>query len=467
MTVLEKNDTIGGRARAFEAEGFFFDMGPSWYWMPDVFEQFFASFGKSAADYYELVQLDPGFRIFFHEKEPLDVPADAAALDALFERIEPGSSRQLQRFLADAELKYREGMLELAWQPALSLREFMRIPLLKKVFQLNLFSSGRNHVSRYFKDTRLRQLMEFPLLFLGAMPDKIPALYSLMNYAALRQGTWYPMGGMFKITEALEQLATSLGVEIHTGQEVRHLRVNGSAIEAVCTASSEFAADSVVASGDYAHMETLLGKEYRNYPTGYWKKKTFAPSCLIFYIGLNTKVPGLLHHNLFFDSDFDRHAEQIYKRPEWPADPLFYVCAPSKTDASVAPEGCENLFLLIPVATGLEDSEAEHERCYEIVMQRLEQRCGIPIRDHVIYKRAYSGKDFRADYHSYGGNAYGLANTLRQTAFLKPKMVNQRISNLIYTGQLTVPGPGLPPSLISGQIAARLALQRTQKNTFA
>lgn len=464
VRVLEKNATVGGRARAFESNGFFFDMGPSWYWMPDIFEQFFSLFGKSSADYYKLVRLDPGFRIFYKGQDVLDVPANALELERLFEGIEPGSSRQLKRYLEDAELKYREGMLQLAYQPSLSLREFMSVSLLSKVFRLSLFRSGRKHIARYFKDPRLIQLMEFPMLFLGAMPDRIPALYSLMNYAALRQGTLYPMGGMHEITRALQQLAVSMGVELHTGHEVKEVQISGGRISSLITGAGIYSADSFVAAGDYAHMESLLDANHRNYDSRYWKKKTFAPSCLLFYIGVNCRVPGLLHHNLFFDSDFDRHAQQIYKNPEWPADPLFYVCAPSKTDPNVAPQGCENLFLLIPTATGLADNTEVHERCYELAMQRLEERCGIPVRQHVIYRRVYSGDDFKADYHSYGGNAYGLANTLRQTAFMKPRMINKHISNLIYTGQLTVPGPGLPPSLISGQIAANLAMQRIQQN---
>lgn len=462
VTVLEKNLSIGGRARSFEAEGFVFDMGPSWYWMPDVFDHFFALFDRKTSDYYELVRLDPGFRIYYRDGDHIDVHANADALDGIFDQIEAGSSRKLKEFLDDAELKYKEGMLQLAYKPSLSIAEFMNRSLLKKVIKLNLFRSGRKHIAGYFKDERLVQLMEFPLLFLGAMPDKIPALYSLMNYAALRQGTWYPMGGMYKIIDALQQLALSLGVELLTGQEVKEISVHKNRVTAVSTNERTFATDSVVASGDYAHMETLLEEKYRNYDRDYWMNKTFAPSCLIFYIGLNTKLEGLPHHSLFFDADFDKHSKQIYQQPEWPADPLFYVCIPSKTDKSVAPEGCENLFMLIPIATGLKDSAEEHERCYNIAMQRLEQQCGITVRDHVIYKRAYSVADFTTDYYSYGGNAYGLANTLKQTAFMKPKMKNKRIRNLVYAGQLTAPGPGVPPSLISGQIAAQLALQNTQ-----
>lgn len=455
VTILEKNSVPGGRARKFEAEGFTFDMGPSWYWMPDVFEQYFAHFGKSPADYYELVRLDPSYQIYFGKDEVMSVPADMKELEAMFESYEPGSSANLRKFLSEAKYKYEVGMNEFVRKPSHSILEFADIRILLSLFRLQMFQSLSSHVRRLFKNEKLIELLEFPVLFLGATPEKTPALYSLMNYADMALGTWYPMGGMHEIVKAMVRLAEEKGVDIRLNQEVQEIYVPNGHATKVITQHGEFAADIVVGGADYHHVEQhLLAPEFRRYTENYWDKRTMAPSSLLFYIGVDKKLKNLQHHNLFFDEDFSRHAHEIYENPQWPSNPLFYVCAPSVTDAGVAPEGCENLFILVPLAPDLEDDEATRERYFAIVMDRLEQLSGQEIRSHIVYKRSYAHRDFKNDYHAYKGNAYGLANTLLQTAFLKPKLKSKKVNNLFYTGQLTTPGPGVPPSLISGQVVA-------------
>ena len=457
VTVLEKNAVPGGRARKYEAEGFVFDMGPSWYWMPDVFEQFFARFGKKVADYYELRRLDPSYVVWFGENDRMDVPANMPALESMFERYEPGSAASLRKFLSEAAYKYKVGMNEFVHKPGDSVWEFADWRIAASLFRLQMFTPLSKHVRRFFQNEKLRQLLEFPVLFLGATPWKTPALYSLMNYADMALGTWYPMGGMYKIVDAMVSLAKELGVTIETNREVAHIYVpNGHATKVITQQGFEYPADVVVGSADYHHIDTqLLGSHARNYSDKYWQSRTMAPSSLLYYIGVNKRLQNLEHHNLFFDADFGRHAMEIYEHPQWPSKPLFYVSAPSKTDPSVAPEGCENLFLLIPVAPGLEDTPEVRERYYHLTMERLERLTGQNIREHAVYKRSFAHADFVADYHAFKGNAYGLANTLLQTAFLKPKMRSRRVKNLFYTGQLTVPGPGVPPSLISGQVVSK------------
>jgi phytoene desaturase len=456
VSVYEKNPTIGGRARSFSEAGFTFDMGPSWYWMPDGFETFFQAFGKSASDYYDLQQLDPGFQIVFGQNDVLQVPARLDDLYQVFESYEAGSSQALKKFLKEAEFKYRVGMQDLVYKPAFSWMEFANLDVAKGMLQSNLFSSVSSYVDGYFKDPRLKALMEFPVLFLGAMANKIPALYTMMNYSALVQGTWYPQGGMFKIIEGMQQLAVSLGVQFHSNTPVTKIEVDGGVVKAVHTASGRIETDGLIASADYNHVEQkLLDPAYRNYSTEYWDKKTFAPSCLIYYLGVNKKLAKLPHHTLFFDADFEKHAASIYRSPEWPGEPLFYVCCPSKTDPSVAPEGMENLFILVPIATGLEDTEEKRESYFKAIIRRIEAHTGEAFLDNIIYKKNYSLDNFVSDYHAFGGNAYGLANTLGQTAVLKPSLRNKKLKNMFYTGQLTVPGPGVPPALISGQLAAK------------
>ncbi|MEY3050382.1 MAG: hypothetical protein RLY31_167 [Bacteroidota bacterium] len=453
--MLEKNDEPGGRARKFETGGFTFDMGPSWYWMPDVFEAFFARFGKQVSDYYELVRLDPSYRIVFGAEDHLEVPAGEDELYALFERYEPGSGDKLRRFLSEAKYKYEVGMREFVQKPSLSVLEFADLRIVKSLFRLQMFSSLSDHVKSLFRHPQLVQLLEFPVLFLGATPERTPAMYSLMNYADLQLGTWYPKGGMTRIIEGMVALAKSLGVTVETGREVREILVSGGRATGVRTDAGTYAADIVVGSADYHHVEQhLLPVDYRQYSPGYWDKRTMAPSSLLFYLGVNKRLTGIRHHNLFFDRDFRQHAVEIYERPAWPSDPLFYVCAPSVTDPSIAPEGAENLFLLIPLAPDLEDTETLREHYYQVVMDRLERLTRQSVREHVVFKRSFAHRDFISDYHAFKGNAYGLANTLLQTAFLKPKIKSPKVGNLYFTGQLTAPGPGVPPSLISGQLVA-------------
>jgi phytoene desaturase len=455
VTILEKNDGPGGRARLFRAEGFTFDMGPSWYWMPDVFETYFARFGKTPADYYNLVRLDPSYKVVFGPTEAVDLPADLDSLKALFDSIEPGSGARLGEFLRQAAYKYDVGIHDFVWRPSRSVTEFMSLKLLYDVARLDVFQSFASHARKFFSHPRLLQLIEFPILFLGATPQNTPAMYSLMNYAEMTGGTWYPMGGMHEIVKGMVALAEEKGVTIKYNQTVRRIETTGKTARQVRTDTDVFETDVVVASADYNHVETaLVAPEERNYSDSYWQKRVMAPSSLLFYLGVNKRIPRLEHHNLFFDEDFGLHAQEIYETPKWPTRPLFYASAPSKTDPSVAPDGMENLFLLIPVAPDLADDEATREHYYELIMQRLEAYVGESVREHVIYKRSYAHRDFKADYNAFRGNAYGLANTLMQTAILKPGLKNKKVSNMFYTGQLTVPGPGVPPSLISGLVVA-------------
>jgi phytoene desaturase len=469
VLVLEKNTTLGGRARLFEEDGFSFDMGPSWYWMPDVFESYFEHFGKKASDFYDLVRLDPSYRVFFGKDEVVDLPASMEGLGALFENMEPGAGKQLVDFMKEAAYKYDVGIRDLVYKPGRSLWEFADMRVMKGIFRLHLFRSFARHVRHFFKHPHLISLMEFPVLFLGAKPSETPALYSLMNYADMQLGTWYPMGGMHKIVEAMVKVAEGEGVKFKVDAEVAEIVIeNGLARAVALKDGSIVEADLIVAGADYHHVEQkLLPLALRTYSPEYWEKRTMAPSSLIFYLGIGKRLEGLEHHNLFFDTDFGLHAREIYDHPQWPSNPLFYVCMPSKTDSSVAPTGSENLFILIPVAPGLEDKAELHKHYYELVMDRLEALTGQEIRPHVVFQRSYGHNNFIADYHAFKGNAYGLANTLRQTAILKPSIKSKKVKNLYYTGQLTVPGPGVPPSIISGRVVAKEIIKDTNHRITA
>jgi len=461
VTLFEKNEQAGGRARKLELNGFTFDMGPSWYWMPDVFEQFFKDFNTSVEKQYDLIRLDPSYAVFFGKDDVFRIPANLKDVYALFEKEEPGSSIQLRKFLTDAEYKYNVSMSDFVHKPSLSILEFADFRILNAALRMDLFKSISKYIKKHFKNQKLIQLLEFPVLFLGAKPNETPALYSMMNYADIVLGTWYPMGGMYKIVEAMLTIAKQQGVSIKTYESVQKITVNNNIATGIVSNGISYASDVIVGAADYHHIEQkLLEEPYRNYSENYWKKRKMAPSCLMYYIGIDKKIEGLEHHNLFFDAPFDLHAEEIYDRPQWPSNPLFYSTCASKTDKSVAPEGTENLVLLIPIAVDIEDTEEIREKYFNIMMDRLEHLTGQSIKQHVIVKHSYAIKDFKNDYNSFGGNAYGLANTLKQTAILKPSLKNKKVQNLYYAGQLTVPGPGVPPSIISGHIAAKEIIKK-------
>jgi phytoene desaturase len=458
--VFEKNECLGGRARKFENSGFSFDMGPSWYWMPEVMENFFKDFNSSVSEHFELKKLSPAFNLIFEGNEKISIPNDYKELRDLFELIEEGSSIELDKFMEDAKKKYDISFASLIEKPGLSIAEFLDYETIKAATNLSLFGSYQKMVYKKFKNPKLRALMEFPVLFLGAKPENTPSLYSLMNYAGLKLGTYYPMGGFYSLVEGMVAVCKKQGVTFHTNANITKINITDKKVTSIDVNETQFKVDGVIGSADYHHIEDkLIPAKYKNYSEDYWKKKTFAPSSLIFYLGINKKIEKLEHHTLFFDANFEQHAIEIYDTKKWPEKPLFYVCTPSKTDSTVAPENCENLFLLMPLATGVEDTEELRERYFKVLMTRLEEHLGEKISDNIIVKQSYCIKDFEKDYNAFGGNAYGLANTLSQTAIFKPKIINKKIKNLVYTGQLTVPGPGVPPSLISGKISAKLLSQ--------
>ena len=462
VTVVEKQATPGGRARQLIQDGFMFDIGPSWYWMPDVFERFFNEFQKKFSDYYSLDRLDPSYRIYWQDGE-MNVPANYNELKNLFESIEQGSGVQFDKFLAEANYKYQVGINKLVHKPGQSITEFLDWDVIKGVFKLDVFTNMKKHVGKYFKNPKLQQLMEFPVLFLGALPQNTPALYSLMNYADIKLGTWYPQGGMYKIVEGMYSLANELGVKFEFNSDVQQIDViDGKAKSITYNQTNQqlpitVSADVVISAADYNFTETkLLPEKSRTYSNEYWNKRTMAPSCLLYYIGVNKKLKNILHHTLFFDTDFGVHGKEIYDSPAWPTDPLFYVSATSVTDKTTAPIGSENLFFLIPVASGLQgDTEELRDKYFDKIVKRFEEKIGEKIIDNIVYKKSYSVSNFVHDYNSFRGNAYGLANTLMQTAVLKPSCKSKKVINLFYTGQLTVPGPGVPPSLISGEVVAK------------
>lgn len=454
VTIYEKNETIGGRARQFKKDGFTFDMGPSWYWMPDVFERFFNDFNKKPSDYYELIKLNPAYRVYFGVEDFISICDNLETIQATFEAIETGSSKKIAAFIKEAKSNYDIAIKDLVYRPGVSPLELITPQTALKLNQF--FSTVSRDVRKNFKNERLIQILEFPVLFLGAKPTKTPSFYNFMNYADFGLGTWHPKTGMFDVVRGIEKLALELGVIIKTNSVIEKIAVTNKITTGVIIDGKHIQADIVLSGADYHHTETLLDKPHRSYSEAYWESRTFAPSSLLFFVGFDKKIENTAHHNLFFDVDFNQHAIDIYDQPKWPEAPLFYANFPSKTDETAAPKGMESAFFLIPLAPGIKDTEALREEYFEKIITRFEQITQQKIKNNIIFKKSFCKNDFVTDYNAYKGNAYGMANTLLQTAFLRPKLKSKKVKNLFFTGQLTVPGPGVPPALISGKLVAEL-----------
>jgi len=454
VTVFEKNQSIGGRARQLKKEGFTFDMGPSWYWMPDVFERFFGDFNKKPSDYYELIKLSPAYRVYYGEEDFIAIADNLDEIIETFESIEKGSGKVLAKFMAEAKSNYDIAIKDLVYRPGVSPLELITTETALKVGQF--FSNISKDVRKKFKNERLIQILEFPVLFLGAKPSDTPSFYSFMNYADFGMGTWHPKTGMYDVIRGMESLALELGVKFETNSNIEKIIVENKKAVALQINGKRIDADIILSGADYHHTETLLDPEYRAYSEKYWESKTFAPSSLLFYVGFNKKIENISHHALFFDVDFNQHAKDIYDEPKWPENPLFYANFPSITDKTAAPEGMESGFFLIPLAPGIEDTPELREAYFDKIISRFEALTKQNIKENIIFKESFCKLDFEEVYNSYKGNAYGMANTLLQTAFLRPKLKSKMIENMYFTGQLTVPGPGVPPALISGKLVAEL-----------
>ncbi len=454
VTILEKNDQIGGRARQLKRDGFTFDIGPTWYWMPDVFERFFSDFGKLPSDYYSLEKLNPAYSVYFGQNDRITIGDTLDKICEAFEAEQSGSSVALRKFIDKAKKNYDIAIKDLVYRPGLSPLELVTPQTAVRVGQF--FSTIQKDVRKAFKNERLALILEFPVLFLGAKASKTPGFYSFMNYADFGIGTFHPQKGMYEVVMGMSSLAKELGVTILTGMNVEKILVeNGNAI-GVMANGEKYSADVVLSGADYHHSETLLPERFRQYSESYWAKRTFAPSSLLFYIGFDKKLSNVDHHTLFFDVDFEKHAETIYDDAKWPDDPLFYASFPSITDDNAAPQGKEAGIFLIPIAPGIEDTPEIRAVFLDKILTRFESLTQQNVKNSIIFTESFCVNDFVKDYNSYKGNAYGMANTLLQTAFLRPKLKSKKVKNLFFTGQLSVPGPGVPPSLISGKLVADL-----------
>lgn len=463
ITVLEKNKQPGGRAGVFRAKGFTFDMGPSWYLMPDVFENFYKEFGKKPSDFFKLKKLDPSYKIFFSQNNTVSVPGNYKDVLTLFGNLEVNGKSKLQEYMKNSEFLYKKSLETFLYNDFRKPTDFIRKDVLQNGFKMHLFENMDKFTKKYFVSDEARKILMYNIVFLGGTPSNTPALYSLMSYVDFKMGVFYPMGGITEFINSLVSLCKDYKVKIKYGENVKSIKVNGNTAKKVITQKKSYEADIVISNADYHFTETkLLSKNSQTYPESYWKKKTIAPSAFILYLGVNKKLPKLEHHNLYLDSDWTMHFESIFNKPAWPDKPSYYICAPSKTDTNVAPRGMENLFILVPVAAGLKDTPAIRKKYTDQIIKHMEEIIGKEFKKDIVYLKTFAHNDFSELYNSYKGSALGLSHTLMQSALFRPAHKSKKVKNLYYTGANNHPGIGMPTCLISSQIVSTL-IEKNEK----
>ncbi|RQH01429.1 phytoene desaturase family protein [Natrarchaeobius oligotrophus] len=474
VRVVEKNEQLGGRASRLEAEGFRFDMGPSWYLMPDVFERFFGDFDRTPSDYYELTRLDPHYRLFFKDGEDatptdgtgegpradrIDITPDRERTKELFEEYEEGAGDALERYLEKSRENYEVGMTHFVYEDRSRLRDFVDLNVARQARGLSLLGSMQGHVENYFDHPRLQQIMQYTLVFLGGSPTNTPALYNLMSHVDFNLGVWYPDGGIGAVIDAIADLGAELGVEYDTGRPVTAIKGRAGAF-LLETPEGPLRPDLVVSNADYAHTELeLLAPDRRGYDEEYWESRTYAPSAFLLYLGVEGDVDELAHHTLVLPPEWQSHFDQIFEDPQWPDDPAYYLCVPSETDDTVAPDGHSALFVLVPIAPGLEDTPERRESYRERILDDVARHTGVELRDRIVLEERFCVEDFANRYNSYRGTALGLAHTLRQTALFRPPHRSKAVDGLYFVGGDTTPGIGMPMCLISGELTAEAVLE--------
>ena len=456
VTVFEQNEQLGGRASVLEADGFTFDMGPSWYLMPDVFERFFDDFGQSPEDYYDLTRLDPHYRIFWKDGDRMDLVPELETNKEQFDAYESGAGETLDRYLERSKEHYEVGMEQFVYEDRDTWRSFLDLDVFRHARGLKLLGSMDDYVAEYFDHPKLRQVMQYSLVFLGGAPSKTPALYNLMSHVDFNLGVYYPQGGFGSVVDGIAELGAAHGVEYRTNAPVDRITRNGSDLAVTIQNADRHTADVVVSNADYAHTElALLSEEHRQYEPNYWESRTYAPSAYLLYLGVEGDIDPLAHHSLVLPTDWSTHFAEIFDRPTWPTDPAYYLCAPSQTDDEVAPDGHASLFALVPIAPGLDDTPANRSAMRSQLLEDIAANTGVELADRIVFENSFCIDDFANRYNSYNGTALGLAHTLRQTALFRPNRRSSALEGLYYTGSYTTPGIGVPMCLISGMHTAR------------
>lgn len=457
VTVVEKNKTLGGRANIFEAEGYTFDMGPSWYLMPDVFEQYFALLDEKISDHLDLVKLSPSYRVFFAndtEMPVVDIHSNLEKDLPLFEKLEPGISPKLKEYLKRSGEQYEMAKETFMYRNLGFSLDFLHWKVIKKGIELNPFQTMQSYLNKWFKSDRIKKILEYSLVFLGSDPSKTPAMYNIMNAIDFNMGVYYPKGGIYEIIKALVNINKKHGTQFLSEKPVAKILVENKKVKGVLLEDGvTLEADIVISNADLWFTETkLLSKQHQTYPKSYWEKTVMSPSAFIMYLGLDRKIDSLSHHNLRFGEDWEQNFKELFDAPQLPLDPSYYICKPTETDPDLSPPNTDNLFVLVPIPPGLELSETDMTQYRKKVYQLMKKDLNLPeLEDYVVFEKTYWSDDFKKDYNAYKGTALGLAHTLKQT-LLRPSNKSKKVKNLFYVGAGTSPGIGMPTCLISAEL---------------
>lgn len=455
VTVLEKNSQVGGRASTYIEKGFLFDKGPSWYLMPEIFERFFKNFNKNFFDYYKLVKLDPNYRLFFEDGQVIDVPSNIESVKDIFESFEKGSSRKLEEYINNSTYQYNL-IDKFLYRKYESIKDIIDLKLLTDGIKLNIFNYMDGYVKRFFKNKKLRQILEYTTVFLGSSPYNTPAFYSIMSHVDFKSGVYYPFEGFSKVAQAYAEVAKDFGCKILLNKEVKKIVVKNGIAKGVETNDGFFDSDVVVSNADFYFTEnSLLEPLYKSFDKKYWNRKILGPSAFLIFLGIKKKIEKLKHHNLYLVDDWENHFKTIFDIQKMPENPSFYISATSKTDKTTAPEGCENLFVLVPIASGIEDNDSLREQFFELIVEKISRLVGFDLKENILVKKIYSINDFVEDYNSYKGNALGLSHAKFQTAIFRLPYKSKRVNNLFFVGHYTHPGIGVPMVTIAGEVLSK------------
>lgn len=458
VTIIEKNSSPGGRARYYKEQGYTFDMGPSWYIMPDIYEKYFNNLGLNISDCYNLVRIDPSYRIFFKNSEKIDISSNLGENLKLFNTFEKNGGEKLKKYLEKAERDYKVAVDQLLMRDYDLLRNLVSGRLILDSLKLPLFGNIDDYISNIFTSEKAKRILEYSIGFIGGSPKNTPSIYYIMNYVDLNLGVWYPIGGIGKIVEKLFELCNKRGVNFLFNENVTKITTEKGTVTGVETSKENYKAEIVIVNADYPHSElNLLETSNRTYPKKYWDNKLFAPSALVIYIGLSKKIQNLVHHNLYLAGDWNLSFNILYDLddPEWPANVSYYVNVTSKTDPSISPKQGETIFILIPTPENFSDTTEARELLYKKILQHIEKIIGEEIIGYEKVKRIFGPNDFVEDYNAFKGTSLGLVHTLTQSAIFRPSHRSKKIKNLYYNGHYTHPGIGIPLVLMSSQILSK------------
>jgi len=454
--IYEKGSMPGGRSGQFKKDGFTFDTGPSWYLMPDVFEHYFELLDTSTKKELDLIKLKPAYKVFFEKSETVTITSDLEKDAATFETIETGAGNALKKYVEKSDETYQLSLKHFLYSNFTSPTDFLHSDITKRAHRmLGLATTSIDrYVRRFVSNQRLKQILEYPMVFLGTSPFNAPALYSLMSALDFKEGVYYPRGTMYTIVERLVKLGENLGVTYHYNSSVKRIVVSsGHATGIELEGGEKVEADSIISNADLHFTETkLLTLNEQTYPESYWKKQEASPSALLLYLGVKGSIPEFEHHTLLFVEDWKANFDAIYKTKTTPETASLYISKTSQSDSGTAPKGHENIFVLVPLPAGIDLNQQQTNELTSHYFSQIKTMTGVDLESRIVSKTVFGPNDFKTEYNSWQSSMLGPSHKLSQSAFFRTPNKSKKVANLYYVGSGTVPGIGVPMCLISAEL---------------